>query len=245
MSFSEFIVYADESGDHGLDSINPQNPVFVLAFCIFLKQDYISRVVPVIQEVKFDYWGHDAIILRSYDIRRQRGEFSIFTNKDLRNEFLERLNRTIAAMPFTLIASVIDKNKHRKQYAHPIDPYSISLAFCMERLQMFLGERNQTHRTTHILVECRGDNEDKKLKQAFNRVRAGRNYVGEMPNLSIRFMDKKHNSTGLQIADLVAYPLGRHVINPSQRNRAYEVIEGKLRRSPAGKIAGYGLKVFP
>ena len=32
--FSDFIVFADESGDHGLVSINPQFPVFALAFFV-------------------------------------------------------------------------------------------------------------------------------------------------------------------------------------------------------------------
>lgn len=65
-----------------------------------------------------------------------------------------------------------------------------------------------------------------------------------MPNLEIRFMDKKHNSTGLQVADLVAYPIARHVVKPDQPNRAYELIEPKIR-SYRGRIYGYGLKVFP
>lgn len=30
--FSDFLVFVDESGDHGLDSIDPGYPVFVLAF---------------------------------------------------------------------------------------------------------------------------------------------------------------------------------------------------------------------
>jgi hypothetical protein len=33
--YSQYIVYVDESGDHSLQSIDPQYPVFVLAFCIF------------------------------------------------------------------------------------------------------------------------------------------------------------------------------------------------------------------
>jgi hypothetical protein len=43
-NFSDYLIFADESGDHGLTSINPENPVFVLVFCIFKKSDYISTV---------------------------------------------------------------------------------------------------------------------------------------------------------------------------------------------------------
>lgn len=57
--------------------------------------------------------------------------------------------------------------------------------------------------------------------------------------------DKKCDSAGLQIADLVARPIGRRILDPTQPNRAYEIIEKKFRRSPRGKIEGWGLKVFP
>jgi hypothetical protein len=245
MSFSNYIVYVDESGDHGLKSINAQNPVFVLAFCIFEKPVYRRAVVPVVQELKFDYWGHDAVILHSHDIRNQRGDFKIFNDPTLRAAFLDRLNAIIDGLPVTIIAGVIDKHQLVKKYAYPSDPYSIALAFCMERLQMFLAECGQTADRTHLLVECRGAKEDKDLELAFRRICDGKNYVGVMPNLDIRFMDKKHNSTGLQIADLVAYPIARHTINPAQPNRAYDIVERKFRRSAAGQVAGYGLKVFP
>ena len=115
----------------------------------------------------------------------------------------------------------------------------------MERLQHFLIERGQADRTTHVQVERRGRAEDAKLELEFRRICDGHNAVGNMPNLDIRFMDKKHNSTGLQLADLVAHPIGRHAISPNQPNRAYEIIRSKFRRSIAGQINGFGLKVFP
>jgi len=36
--FSDYIIHVDESGDHSLESIDPNYPVFVLAFCIFNKR---------------------------------------------------------------------------------------------------------------------------------------------------------------------------------------------------------------
>ncbi|MBA2728790.1 MAG: hypothetical protein H0U49_11540 [Parachlamydiaceae bacterium] len=37
--FSDYLFFADENLDHGLTSINPENPVFVLVFCIFKKSN--------------------------------------------------------------------------------------------------------------------------------------------------------------------------------------------------------------
>ena len=43
---SDYIAYVDESIDHSLTAIDPEDPVFVLSFCIFRKNDYVTRVTP-------------------------------------------------------------------------------------------------------------------------------------------------------------------------------------------------------
>lgn len=245
MGFGDYIVYVDESGDHGLVSINPENPVFVLTFCIFHKEAYRSLVVPSVQSLKFDFWGHDGVILHGHEIRKSRGDFAILLNPETRARFMARMNALIETMPVTLIAAAIDKTRHVRQYKDPANPYEIALVFCMERLQRWLQERGQHSARTFIMVECRGPREDASLELEFRRIADGRNAIGRMPNLDIRFMDKRHNSAGLQVADLLAHPVARHVIAPNQPNRAYELLESKFRRSAAGKVAGYGLKIFP
>lgn len=49
---SDYLIFADESGDHGLVSIDEQFPVFALVFCIVRKQDYVERIVPAMQRLK-------------------------------------------------------------------------------------------------------------------------------------------------------------------------------------------------
>lgn len=245
MKFSDYIVYADESGDHSLRSINPQNPVFVLAFCIFHKQAYIDAVVPAVQRLKFEFFGHDCVVLHSHEIRKAHGDFRILQNAPVRESFMARISALVEAVPVTLIAAVIDKQRHVARYSDPANPYEIALTFCMERLQRWLGEQGQADRMTHLMVERRGKAEDQKLELEFRRIVGGQNQVSRMPNLDIRFMDKKHNSAGLQVADLVAHPIGRHIISPAQPNRAFELIRPKFRDGPRGQIEGYGLKTFP
>jgi hypothetical protein len=46
LTFSDYIVFADESGDHGLTSIDPQFPVFALVFCVFRKDRYCEEIEP-------------------------------------------------------------------------------------------------------------------------------------------------------------------------------------------------------
>jgi hypothetical protein len=50
---------------------------------------------------------------------------------------------------------------------------------------------------------------------------------------------------GLQLADLAAYPIARRVINAKAANPAYDALRPLIRKSPAGKVEGWGLKVFP
>ena len=44
--FSDYLVFVDESGDHGLETIDQNYPVFVLAFCVFKKTGYTRILVP-------------------------------------------------------------------------------------------------------------------------------------------------------------------------------------------------------
>jgi hypothetical protein len=243
--FSRHIVYVDESGSPSLKDIDPDNPLFTLAFCIFDKEVYMERIVPPVQKIKFDFWGHDGIVLHSYDIRKERGPFAVLRDAAVRQNFLDRANAAIEAAPFTLIASVIDKRKLVDRYAEPADPYDIAMTFCMERLSRFLDEAGQGLAMQHVIVERRGEPADSNLELAFRRICDGANQYRAMPLLNIIFADKKHNSTGLQFADLVAYPITRHMLKPEQANRAFDIVRAKFRRNEAGRIEGFGLKRFP
>lgn len=56
--------------------------------------------------------------------------------------------------------------------------------------------------------------------------------------------DKKSNSCGLQLADLIARPIGRYVLNPEQENRAYSIIVKKFYCNEKGKKKG-GYQMLP
>src|SRR5262249_32076235 len=92
--YSDFIIYVDESGDHSLEYIDSQYPIFVLSFCIFRKTEYIAKVAPAIRQLKFSTFGHDTIILHESDIRRKKGNFSQLS-KEPREAFLNKLTDII------------------------------------------------------------------------------------------------------------------------------------------------------
>jgi hypothetical protein len=241
---SDYIVYVDESGDHGLLSIDPQYPVFVLAFCIFHKEEYRTLVSPALQDLKFRHFGHDMVVLHEHEIRKAKGPFRFLVDATLRERFMEDLNGLVASTPLTLIASVIQKERLRKRYASPPNPYHVALAFGLERVASFLRAQGQAQRLTHLVFECRGKKEDQELAEEFEKVCAGANYRGEKLPFRMTFADKKTNCCGLQLADLFARPIGRKTLKPDEANRAFAIIEPKLYRQGA-RVRGFGLKVFP
>ena len=245
MPYSDYVVFVDESGDHGLVSIDRDYPVFVLDFCIFRKEDYIQSVVPKVEAFKFEHFGHDLVVLHEHEIRKQKQPFVFLRNQEKRRAFLDGLNVLIAEAEFTIIATVIHKQRLATTYLCPNSPYELALTFCMERTHGFLRALGQHTLKTHVVVERRGRREDNDLELAFRRIRDGNNQQGPMPGFEIVFADKKSNSAGLQLADLTARPIGRHVLNPEQPNRAWDVVQGKLYRHGARPQLGWGLKIFP
>ncbi|MFC4271611.1 DUF3800 domain-containing protein [Sneathiella chungangensis] len=245
MDYSDFIIYVDESGDHDLTQVKSPYPIFSLAFCIFNKKRYVDEVVPRLQDLKFRWFGHDAIVLHEREIRKRERPFEVLYTKAANDAFMAELGKIVADAPMTVISAVIHKDNHKSRYAVPANPYELALRFCIERAVLFLKDLGQSDKLTHIIVECRGKNEDEGLELEFRRICDGQNFVGKIDCLDILFVDKKANSSGLQIADLIARPIGLKALRPNQTNRAYEVIETKFRRSQRGSIEGYGIKIFP
>lgn len=243
-TYSGYVVYVDESGDHSLISIDPDYPIFVLSFCIFQKKEYTEKLTPLIRRLKFDTFGHDIVVLHESDIRRKKGAFSKLS-KEPREKFLNALNEIISSTDFELIAVVIDKRRLTDRYSHPAHPYHLALEFGLERIYRFLKRAGQDSALTHIVCEARGAKEDAELELEFRRIRDGENFFNCHLPFDLVIADKKTNSEGLQLADLTARPIGLSVLRPSQANRAGDVLTAKYYRDRSGQHLGMGLKVFP
>lgn len=247
--FSDFIVYVDESGDHSLTSIDANYPIFVLAFCIFYKDHYRTSIVPATQKLKFDYFGHDSVILHERGIRKGLGAFNIFTLKERKEAFMERLSDIMQQNNFVLATCVIEKQKLDNKQKE-IHPYHFSLTHCLETLYEFVKEKGQEDKLTFVVVESRGKKEDKELEIEFRRICAGENKFKKILPFNIKIISKQENSTGLQIADLVARPIGNHILFSTKENRAFEVLKTKLyceggREKVGAGFDQKGLKHFP
>jgi len=246
---SNFVVYVDESGDHGMQTLDPNYPIFVLAFCIFYKKHYSEKVVTALEKFKFNNFGHDIIILHEREIRKETGPFK-FVNADAKWRFVHELSNIIDRSNFILVSCIIDKKKLTDRMAEADNPYHLALAFCLETLHDFLAEKNQSEKKTHVVFECRGKKEDRDLELEFRRVCDGANRKGIQLPFEIILADKKANSSGLQLADLVARPIGMNFLRPDQQNRAFDVLKAKFfcsggRENVGEGFENWGLKIFP
>lgn len=244
MAYSDYIVFADESGSPVLEEPDPTFPVFVLTTLLVSKEMYVHQVTPLLSRLKFDFVGHDQLVLHERDIRRQQKDFAFLqTDAVMREAFLQRVNEVVEAADVEGFAAVIHKIRLANRYADPWSPYEIALHFLLEKLLARLLALGQMGKLVHVVFESRGRREDRELELHFRRIVANQaNWGWRAPDFTqLRweplFVDKKSNSAGLQLADLMARPIGLKVLRPGQQNRAYDII--------AQKLAFPGFKVFP
>lgn len=104
-------------------------------------------------------------------------------------------------------------------------------------------ERQQASPPPFPLLESRGNEVDRALRIAFDNIVAKMIAWQAGYPLKVLFVDKKANSIGLQIADLVAYPIGKFVVNYQQENLAFDIFKNKFHKYP--HPLGKWLKIFP
>ena len=243
--FGDYIVYVDESGDHSMVEINPQFPRFVLAFCIFPVEEYVTKVVPMVERLKFEFFGHDMVVLHEREIRKATPPFDILRDPATRNSFLPRLDALMSEPKFGIVASVIRKHEFKQRVGTDISPYNVALEFGLERVFLQLQMRKQVGRKTYVVFEGRGRSEDQALELEFRRIMDRTKMRGMPQTLEFHCVSKQTNSSGLQVADLVARPIGIHDLRPNQSNHAWDILEPKLVRSKSGEVHGCGLKIYP
>ncbi len=242
----KYNLFIDESGDHGLSNLNPDFPVFVLCGIIISEDEY-EKVRVGFNHIKKEIWNSENVIFHSRDIRKCEKEFKYLFDLDLKIKFYKQLDNIIETANYNIIAAAIKKEKYIKLYGKLSDDvYEISLSFIIERAIFYLDSLKNGKVSLTISIEKHGLNEDKKLAEHFQRILArGTGYINAKRmskyDLTINFRNKKENINGLQLADLVAYPIARHILEPDRINPAFDVFKAKFYTTEAKM---YGLKIF-
>lgn len=228
-------------------SVDPDFPVFVLCGVIISEQSYLS-IGQTMEKIKKKFWGEKKVIFHSRDIRKCEKEFQILFDQGIKKEFYSAINDLVASSNYTIIASAINKANHIKQYGKlASDVYEIALSFIVERSIFFLDDLPNKPHLLDVVIEQRGKREDARLHEHFQKLCSrGTGYVSperiQTYCQSIAFKSKTADVNGLQLADLIAYPIARYVLDSKRANPAFDVLESKIY---AKKGQRYGLKVFP
>ena len=242
------VLFLDESGDHSLDVIDPQYPVFVLGGVIVDLEYSKTELEQRLSQFKLDLFERADLVLHTADISRNRNGFERLSDPAFRQRFYQHLNALMSSLDYTVVACAIRKEEHLARYGlEALDPYVLSLNILVER---FCFEVGDVRHGGLIVAEQRNRTLDHQLELAWLQLRVSGTYYLQGAQIEKRVRDllirpKDQNIAGLQLADLVVSPIGRFVLGkPSQRD--FRIIEAKLRRSPRGaSYMGTGLVILP
>lgn len=242
----KYYLFLDECGHIGITNPDLDFPVFVLCGVLSTDNDY-EIIRQEINKIKEEIWGDKKVVFHSRKIRKCEKEFSILFNSEIKGKFYELINNVVSNLPYTIVASAIQKDLFIEQLDRPeYDVYEIALSFVIEQAVTLLQNSHAPNELA-IIIEQRGYKEDKQLKSHFQRLcSVGNSRLSPVDlnnvNPSITFRNKKENINGLQLADLVAYPIARYLINPQKANLSFHVLKNKIYKAGNNHV---GLLVFP
>ena len=238
-------MFLDESGVHW-DEPNGDYPVFVLGGVI-TGVDYAKTTIEdELAKLKTKHFGDPKVILHTSDIIRNRGPFEVLEDATRRDAFFSDLNDLMRRLDYKVVACAIRKTAYAQRYgAVALDPYECCLGVLVER---FCYEISQWGRPGWIVAECRRPDLDAQLLRSWGELRTNGTAFVRAPEITAKIQDllyrwKTDNIGGLQLADLVVSPIGRHILGKPDRED-WAIVESKFR-SRNGGYAGCGLVVLP
>ncbi len=246
------ILFLDETGDHSLTKIDAQYPVFALCGVIMDEQYHQNIATARLDAFKKGLFGTNKIVLHTADFTRNKEGFEAMCQHEFRIRFFAGLQELIAGLDFKTVACVVKKHEHLKKYGlNALDPYLLSLSVLVERFIFECGSAGGA-----IVAEARDATLNNALELAFLDLKiSGTTFIPatkikrRIHNFAIR--EKRDNTAGLQVADVVATPIGRHTLGkttyPSycEHGDFFSVVEAKFRQTWDGKTEGMGLIVLP
>ena len=233
------VLFLDESGDHNLSVVDPQYPIFVLAG-VLMDQEYAEGpLTEALDRFKQALFGRTDLILHTADIVRNRNGFERLAEGPFRARFYRELNALLGRLQFTVVACAVRKDWHLTRYGvAALDPYLLSLDILVER---FCFEVGRVQGGGVIVAEKRDAILDRQLDLAWLNLKiqgTRRHFQAvdlEERIVGLTLRDKRANIAGLQLADLIASPIGRHVLGKPDKPD-WHVVEWKFRRGRAGRV---------
>lgn len=250
----DYILAMDENGTPDLKGMIDEQSIhkiwFTVTGILVGLEDYHDIQNSLIS-LKDKYWEDSLykdkrVVFHSRDIRKSTGPFS---QRNINyDDFIVDLKDFLKDMPYEILSANINKKELCKRYISPYDPYNLGLEFVIERFCMLLRNKRKNG---IILIESRGEKEDTKLLiRLVHILKNGNEYFSssELKRLKgIYFNPKRTKDSAksywlLEIADLISYPIHKHM-KTSDKNPDFEMIKEKIYHYP--NHIGRGLKEFP
>lgn len=229
------VMFLDESGDHKLKNINPNYPMFVLGGVI-AERAYVRGVIePEVAKFKHRHFGRTDVILHTVDMRNNAGDFAFLTDAVRRGAFYAELNFLLQGLDYRVLACAIRKDAHVARYGrNATDPYLYAMDVLIERFCWALGNQLDAG---FIYAEKRNPTLDQEVMEVWETLRTsgvGTGFVSsqriEECIVGLDLRDKKPNLAGMQLADLVVTPVGRHALGTPEKPEQvqWSVVRSKL-----------------
>lgn len=246
-SVKRYFLFADECGDQNLSKYDPNFPVFTLCG-IIVNREQIRDMELEIKNLKRQIWQTDDIVLHSHEIRRCKNAFRVLQDLSVKKMFYYELDRIMGKYrAYMIVSCTVLKDDYTRSYGKLADIYSQSLTFLLERAVFYVDDVNPDGGgKIDAMLERRGKEEDKKISESYNDLREKGTFWVDSERMKSRierltFVPKSANIVGLQLADLVAYPIASRLLRPDVPNPAYDIIKKNIYTSD-GKLLG--LKVI-
>ena len=248
-----YLCFIDESGSPPKPGQQGRPPYFVIAGVIIHEDQWqsISEELKALKakaefnvqgEIKWRYFGpanSDALSSVRHLDQAARDAF--------RKSFYGIITKRKAVKIMACVASVAAA--YEQPYVNSQeDLYQFTYKTISERFQYFLQDMERTVGSKQLgimIADHRGKSQDDALRYKHHRfIDANAPVFSNYANyVETVFLTPSHHSVGIQLADMVAGAIGRRF--NSDDNLFYNQIEPSIRRSPAGKVDGYGVFKFP
>lgn len=248
-------LYIDETGDSTFNRLsNPSHRYFGL-LGVWFEQNADTKFTSELKTFKESIFHHSKIPFHRKDIINRKGAFGILRELEINQKFTHGLLHLLADANFRLICVVIDKKFIWKKYPSPDDPYHYCLKVMLDQYCQWLKYKNAVG---DVMVEARGKQFDRLLqtefKRIFEQISTGEK-IGVLTSSSVKFSTKKDLHAGIELADILAYPIKQGMLETAQlvdmgkasfSASLVRTVGNKFHKNErTGKIEGYGRVWIP
>lgn len=244
---TKYYLFIDECGDPNLEKYDQTFPLFTLCG-ILVSSDKLKWLEREIQSLKHELWEDEEIIFHSREIRNCSKGFINLLNPEIKSRFYAKINEILGTENiYVIVCCCIMKEPFVERFNTGEDVYGLSLKYLIERAIFHMDDCEDGNGKLTIIVERRNPNQNQMLLRYYNGLRVtGTKWISPERLVDrvrgFKFKYKADNIIGLQIADLIAYPISRYVLNPERPNPAFQVIAKHIYTYKGAKL---GFKIIP